>query len=37
MNLSVYGEYGEFTEVGLTGTHLLICLMKLSALGECVK
>ncbi len=28
MKLSVFGEYGEFTVVGLTRTHLRISLMK---------
>ncbi len=37
MNLSIFGEYGEFTVVGLTITHLRIRLMKLSALGECAE
>jgi hypothetical protein len=37
MNFTVFGEYREFTVVGLTRTHLQIRLMKLSALGICAK
>jgi hypothetical protein len=33
MRLSIFGEYGKFTVVGLSGTHLRIRLMKLSTLG----
>jgi hypothetical protein len=32
-----FGECGEFSVAGLTITHLRICLMKLSALGECTE
>jgi hypothetical protein len=32
--LSVFGEYGEFTVVGLSRTRLRIRFMKLSILGE---
>jgi hypothetical protein len=37
MKLGVFGEYGEFTWVGLTTTHLRIQLMKFSAVGECAE
>ncbi len=35
MNLSVFGEYYDFTVAGLTRTHYCIRLMKLSAVVEC--
>jgi hypothetical protein len=37
MKLSIFGEYGEFTVVGLIRTYLRIRSMKLSTVGECAE
>jgi hypothetical protein len=34
MKLSVFGDFGKFTVVGLTKARLRMRLMKLSVLGE---